>query len=98
MPRPTLGRGDPVWWNAAEEGAIYYGVPVTTGVAGNGRAVFMMNPTRESLRALPSPTLIVASKPDLYDGQMALAEYIREEGYREAARFTAFVLWERERK
>lgn len=96
--KAALGRGAAVWWNAAEEGAVYYGVPVTTGVAANGQARFMMNPTRESLGALPSPALIVASKPDLYDGQMAVADYIREQGYREAARYTAFVLWERVQK
>lgn len=98
MAKAALARGDSVWWNAAQEGAIYYGVPVTTGATGNGRAVFMMNPTRESLGALPPPALIVASKPDLYDGQMALAKYIREQGYCEGARFAAFVLWERKRR
>ena len=51
--------------------------------------------TREFLAALPLPSLVVASKPDLYDGRMALAEYLREQNYHEAARFTAFVVWER---
>jgi hypothetical protein len=94
----ALRSGQPVWWNAAEEGASYYGVPVAGPSAPAGQALLVANPTRESLGALPSPDLIVASKPDLYDGQMALAEYVRERGYREAARFTAFVVWERDRK
>jgi hypothetical protein len=94
----ALRSGQQVWWNAAEEGASYYGVPVARPLAPAGKALLVANPTREALGALPSPDLILASKPDLYDGQMALAEYVREQGYREAARFTAFVVWERDRK
>ena len=93
--KAALDKGQAVWWNAAEEGALYYGVPVTSGVAIEGKAIFLMDPTRESLGALPLPGLIVASKPDIYDGQMALAEFIREQGYREVGRFQAFILWER---
>jgi hypothetical protein len=96
--KAALHKGEQVWWNAAEEGALYYGVPVTAGVASNGAALFLMDPTRESLGALPLPGLIIASKPDIYDGQMVLADFIRERGYREIGRFTAFVLWERSGK
>ena len=90
-----LHNGQPVWWNAAEEGALYYGVPVATRGASQGEALFVANPTRGWLRQLPSPALIVASKPDVYDGQGALAEYIRERGYREAGRLQAFIIWEK---
>lgn len=61
--KAALDKGQAVWWNAAEEGAIYYGVPVTSGAAVEGKAIFLMDPTRESLGALPLPGLIVASKP-----------------------------------
>ena len=96
--KAALDQGQPVWWNAAEEGALYYGVPITAGAAREGQALFLMDPTRESLGALPLPGLIIASKPDIYDGQMALAEFIRERGYREAGRFQAFMIWERNAK
>ena len=48
--------------------------------------------------SLPLPQVIIASKPDLYDGQSALAEYLREQGFQPAGRFTAFVIWAKERK
>jgi hypothetical protein len=95
--KTALRNGWAVWWNAAEEGARYYGVPVTTRAGANGEALFVMDPTRDSLSTLPMPQLIVASKPDLYDGQMAVAEYIRDRGYSPVERFTAFVVWERKR-
>ena len=98
LARTALRNGGPVWWSAAEEGAHYYGVPLATGLASNGEAIFMMDPARESLGVLPPPALIVASKPDVYDGQRVLADYIHERGYREVGRFPAFVIWERSPK
>ncbi len=95
--KTALRNGQAVWWNAAEEGARYYGVPVAAHAAFSGKALFVMDPTRESLSTLPMPRLIIASKPDLYDGQMAVAEYIRDRGFSPVERFTAFVVWERQR-
>jgi hypothetical protein len=97
MAKTALGNGQTVWWNAAEEGARYYGVPVATRAASGGQALFVMDPTRESLGTLPMPQIIIASKPDLYDGQMAVAEYIRDRGFSPVERFTAFVVYERKR-
>ena len=95
--KTALRNGQPVWWNAAEEGAQYYGVPVATGAARSGEALYVANPTRDSLNHLLAPGLIIASKADLYDSQMALAEYIRDQGYSPTERFAAFVVWERKR-
>jgi hypothetical protein len=75
----------------------YYGVPVATGAATSGEALYIANPTRDSLNHLLAPGLIIASKADLYDSQMALAEYIRDQGYSPTERFAAFVVWERKR-
>jgi hypothetical protein len=96
--KAALRNGELVWWNAAGEGAVYYAVPVASGSGTVGEACLVVNPLRGSLGALPPPGLIVASKPDVYDNQTALAEYIRAGDYHEAGRLSAFVLWERNRK
>jgi hypothetical protein len=90
-----LHSGKQVWWSASEEAATYYGLPVSTNATGSGEARFVANPTSDWLQQLPSPAVIVASKPDVYDGLMALDEYIRERGYHETGRLQAFVIWER---
>ena len=95
LARTALQDGQQVWWNAAEEGAQYYGVPVTTGAAASGVALFVVNPSRDSLTSLPAPGLIIASKMDVYDIQMALAEYVRDRGYSPIRKFAAFVVWAR---
>ena len=93
--RTALRNGQSVWWNAAPEGARYYGVPLTTRPGSAGEAFLVLNPTPEILRAWPAPQVIVASKPDLYDSQMSLAEYIRGQSFYPAGRFNAFVIWTR---
>jgi hypothetical protein len=95
--RTALREGRQVWWNAAEEGAQYYQVPLATGAAAGHEALYVVNPSPNSLRTLPPPEFIVASKSDVYDRQMALADYIREQGYFPTEKFAAFVVWERKR-
>ena len=93
----ALRNGQSVWWNAAQEGARYYGVPTTSHPGSGGGAILLMNPTRETLLALPKPHIIITSKPDIYDGPMALAEYIRDQGFQPERTLTAFVIWQRGR-
>jgi hypothetical protein len=93
--KTALRNGQCVWWSAAREGAQYYGVPRASHPGSGGEAILLMNPTRETLTSLPKPQIIVASKPDIYDGPMALAEYIREQGFQPAMTFTAFVIWQK---
>jgi hypothetical protein len=93
--RTALASGQAVWWNAAEEGARYYGLPVTEHPESGPGALFLMNPARQTLDTLPAPRLIVASKPDVYDGQQGMADYIRDHGFSPTAEYAAFVLWEK---
>ena len=93
--KTALRNGQSVWWNAAQEGAQYYGVPTATLPGRGGGALLVINPTRETLTGLPAPQVIIASKPDVYDNQAALAEYVREQGFRLERSFTAFVIWRR---
>ena len=93
--KAALRKGQLVWWSAAREGAQYYGVLTASHPGSGGEAIPLMNPTREILIGLPTPQVIIASKPDIYDGPMALAEYIREQGFQPAMTFTAFVIWKK---
>jgi hypothetical protein len=93
--RQGLSRGQLVWWNAAEEGARYYQVPLATRPGSAGAAVLVLNPVSETLKTMPTPQLVVASKPDVYDGQSALSDYLKANGFNALDRFTAFVIWER---
>jgi hypothetical protein len=91
----ALRNGQTVWWNAAVEGAQYYGVPFPVRPGTNGAVLLVANPTRESLDDLPVPQVVIASKPDLYDNQGALAKFLGERGFAPVERFTAFVIWEK---
>ena len=93
--KAALRKGQVVWWSAAREGAQYYGVLTASHPGSGGEAIPLMNPTRETLIGLPTPQVIIASKTDIYDGPMALAEYIREQGFQPAMTFTAFVIWKK---
>jgi hypothetical protein len=93
--KASLNSGKQVWWSAAEEGAIYYGVPVSTNATGSNEARFVVNQPSSWLQQWPAPAVIVASKPDVYDGAAGLAGYIRNRGYHQTARFQAFEVWER---
>jgi hypothetical protein len=93
--RTALSKGQLVWWNAAEVGARYYHLPLTTDPDHQGAALLMLNPAPGTLTRLPLPQVIVTSKPDLYDGQSALAEFLREQQFQPAGKFNAFVIWER---
>ena len=91
--RAALAAGQVVWWNAAAEGARYYHVPITPE-AGNKRAAWIVgNPTPETLRELPRPQTIVASKPDVYDSEGALSGFLREQHFTAVKTLQAFVVW-----
>lgn len=96
--RTALESGGQVWWNAAEEGAYYYAVPTTESAETGNRAHFVMNPSRQTLDALPEPRLIVASKHDVYDAQDAVAGYVHDHSFSPTSEFAAFVIWEKSPK
>jgi hypothetical protein len=70
-------------------------VPLTTDPGRGGAALLVLNQARGTLNHLPLPQVVIASKPDLYDGQSALAELLREQRFQPACRLNAFVIWER---
>lgn len=96
LAKTALREGQSVWWNAAPEGARYYGVPLTNRPGSAGAAFLVLNPTRETLRNMPTPQIIVTSKPDIYDGQSFLGDYARRQSFHPAGRFNAFVIWSKD--
>jgi hypothetical protein len=98
LAKAALSKGQLVWWNAAPEGAIYYNLPIHTHPGSTNEAALVWNPTRETLLGLPPPQVIIASKPDVYDDQRAVAEYVREHGFQPVGSLAAFVIWRREGK
>jgi uncharacterized membrane protein len=93
MGREALAHGETVWWNAEKDGAILYHLPLTEQPAEPGRAVFLMNPEKGFERGLPKPDLVLTSKPDLYDSNGALADYLARAGFRRTTTLTAFAAW-----
>ncbi len=91
--RAESERGKLVWWSADREGAAIYGL--TTVMNPDGSAVvWVVNPEPGFEKDLPKPDLVITSKPDIYDGTGALAEYLGREGYTRGTSFVAFTVWE----
>lgn len=90
----ALAHGQTVWWNAQNEGAILYHLPLTEQPAEPGRAFFLMNPEKGFERGLPKPDLVLTSKADLFDSNGALADFLARAGFRRTANFAAFTAWQ----
>lgn len=95
--KTALASGKSVWWNAEQNGAVYYRVPFSTGsIMEGGKALYLMNPSEKQLAAAIRPDLVITSRPDVYDGSGALEKYLSEGNYRTASNLTAFTIWTRE--
>ena len=91
----AFAQGKRVWWNAAEEGARYYRVPVTKDPANTDAALLLINPSAELLQHAPIPDLIIASRPDVYDSQTTVASYVVSRSFRMDKTYAAFQIWKR---
>ena len=76
--------GDVIWWAADAAGARFYGL---------GNAEIMMSPSLSSLESLPRPDWIVLSKPDIYDGNGAIRNYLAKQHSEQVTGFQSFVLY-----
>jgi hypothetical protein len=92
--RAALDAGETVWWSADPEGAAIYGLPTGTNIA--PAAVYVRNPVEGFEQNAPAPTLVITSKPDVYDAFGALEAYLKANQWMPATNFTAFTLWRRE--
>jgi len=90
--KAALAQGDNVWWAADQGCATYYALPFTyEPVAGS--ALIVWKPEPLWLAGLKAPTLIVFSKPDIFDENGGLREYIQQHGYMETGSLPAFTFW-----
>jgi hypothetical protein len=91
----ALQSGKTVWWSAAAEGALYYGLPLVdrpdSGMT--NAALFLMNPEERDLQKWPAPDFVVASKPDSYDTPGNLGRYLQVKNFRNIRAFSAFTVW-----
>jgi hypothetical protein len=91
----ALERGRVVWWSAdPEECAEYYQLHVVKQRFGE-RLIFAVRPTPEQLAAWPRPDVVIQSKPDIFDIHGTVTRYLRANGFRDARRIPAFVIWMR---
>ncbi|NCZ97165.1 hypothetical protein EBZ02_08465, partial [bacterium] len=73
-----------IWWAADAAGARFYALE---------NAEVMMSPSLSSLDSLPRPDWIVLSKPDIYDGNGAIRDYLAKQPSEQVASFQSFVLY-----
>lgn len=85
-----LARNERVWWNAAPVGAEFYNLPLTSNVFASGSAILVENPKKPLADSLPTPVLVLRSKPDIFDREGLIAAYLERMGVREESRFQAF--------
>jgi len=93
MARAALAQGKIVWWNADPHAATIYQLPLGEKPEDAGKAVYVADPGRGFDRDLPKPDLVLTSKPDLYDRNGALADYLNRAGFRPTASVAAFTAW-----
>jgi hypothetical protein len=84
--------GRSVWWAAAPEAAAYYGVPFcdTKIHSPKNCVVFAANIDLGSLEAFPEPSVIILSKPELFDTSAIVQEYVESHGFEIREEFLAF--------
>jgi hypothetical protein len=93
LSRAALNAGRLVWWNASFEAAGYYGLPLTVDPRQTGKAMQILNPTAGALAQLPLPDFVVITKPDIYDHDLALMNFLAQSGYQPKTNFPAFAIW-----
>ena len=94
--KAALARGEIVWWNAADIGADYYHLPISTNSSPTEAALLVFDPRPGFDASLPPPDLIAVSKPDIYDRQGVLAAYLQKHRYQKVASFMAFSVWRKQ--
>jgi hypothetical protein len=93
--REALKRGEKVWWNAEGLAAVVYGLPVARKPARPDQ-VLLVEPYSKGFESnLETPDLVLTSKPDVYDIQGHMAEYLARAGFVQVESLPAFSIWRR---
>jgi len=96
-----LERGGRVWWVAEFRGLLYYGVPYVIDEpewpqAQQSRKVQVVwERTFSFLSAQEPPTLVLLSRPETYDQQGVMSNYLSVNKYHLVASLPAFTVWRR---
>jgi hypothetical protein len=96
-----LARDGRVWWIADVRGALYYGIPYFSDqlewpqARSNRRVQVVSDRTFSFLSDQEPPTLVLLSKPDTYDQQNVVSNYLSVNQYHLAESFPAFTAWRR---
>ncbi len=91
-----------VWWCAAGDAAIYYGVRFNSPTPGEGGIYFLTNNQWNGKFPLDIngidpgiPDDVIISRPDVHDSNGAVRNLIRDKGYRLKASHGSFQIWVR---
>ncbi len=86
----ALAQGKTVWWAADTDGANYYHLPLAADSPGAARLADKLHPDFST-----PPDQIYLSKPDLFDPTGATVAFAAAHGYRRAAQWQSFTVWEK---
>jgi hypothetical protein len=90
--KAALGRGQRVWWVAHPASATYYQLP-WSDFPEPGKAQAFWKPALAELQATGPPDMIILSKPDLFDANSGVRDYIAQHHYTEVRTLPAFSFW-----
>lgn len=85
--------GKTVWWNADRFSALFYKVPIRSEIS-QGNVILINNVAANSLPDAP-PDVVLVSKPDVYDSQNAVGQFLKNAKYLQRSTLPAFSVWER---
>lgn len=95
LAQAALRKGEKVWWNACDQAAWIYQLPLATGKAAPGEAVLIELPQKGFEAKLDLPDVVFTSKTDVYDYNGHLATFLQHSGFHEVSRLAAFSVWRR---
>lgn len=92
-----LAHGGRVWWVADPFGALYYNIPLDDEPESPAasRVQYVSGKTSSFLLAQLPPSLVLLSKPDAWDRQNAVSNYLLVNKYNMVESFPAFTAWRR---
>jgi len=93
----ALAQSEDVWWVADPVAGEYYSVPVsqTPDSPAPATALYLWKALPADLVPLPPPTLVVLSKPDIFDTNSAVLNYLKQNNYTQFQTLPAFTLWKK---
>ena len=98
LAKTALAAGKTVWWNADVNAAIYYQLPLATkGAVEKGKALWVIHAWPGMLSGAEPPELILTSRPDVFDENGVLAEFLARTHYQRISNLPGFTGWERPR-